>query len=344
MAPESGRAVDPSKILEDIAVEPGPDAERLARRYGYQAYMVERYIRILGGEAEELLEAMEDPSILKHTVRCNNLRVGCGWLVERLEGLGFRLRPIPWAEGSYEVLEGPRTPSIGATHEYLKGYYYLHRDPSPLIPPLNMDLKPGLEVLDACAAPGGKATYMAQIMGDTGLIVANDISLNRIRALVSNIARMGFKSIAVIRGDARRIDRILGREFPRILVDAPCSAEGYIMIDPSRKWRTSQKDLAALVRREIEILYSALKLLGEGGIAVYSTCSIAPEEGEYVVSAVLDAYRGSVEVVEPRLNMWSRGLHDIWIKGISPEVRRCIRTWPHKHGMGGSFACVLRKR
>ncbi|MEM4970619.1 MAG: RsmB/NOP family class I SAM-dependent RNA methyltransferase, partial [Sulfolobales archaeon] len=252
--------------------------------------------------------------------------------------------PLEWAVGAYEVVRSPKSPSIGATHEYLKGYYYLHRDPSPLIPPLNMDLEPGLEVLDTCAAPGGKATYIAQLIQDQGLIIANDISLNRLRALISNIARMGFKNIAVMRGDARKIHRILAKKFERILVDAPCSAEGYIMIDPSRKRKTGVKELAALVKREIEILASAIELLKSGGILVYSTCSIAPEENEYVISKILEIYDEELEIVEPRINIWSRGINDIWIKDLNPDARKCIRTWPHKHYMGGSFACVIKKK
>lgn len=163
-----------------------------------------------------------------------------------------------------------------------------------MIPPLNMDLRPGLDALDTCAAPGGKATYIAQLIGDKGLVIANDISLNRIRALVSNIARMGFRSVVVTRIDARKIDRVITRRFERILVDAPCSTEGYIMIDPSRKRKTGLRELALLVRREIEILVSALKLLDSEGILVYSTCSIAPEENEYVVSRALESFGDAV--------------------------------------------------
>jgi NOL1/NOP2/sun family putative RNA methylase len=344
MGIEAVKEITVSKILSEIEVKPSIEAEKLAERYGYLAYMVERYIRILGDDAENLLRAMEKPSILKPTVRCNQLRVNCRWLENRLRSLGFELRPLEWALGAYEVVRSPPTPSIGATHEYLKGYYYLHRDPSPLIAPLNMDLGPGLEVLDTCAAPGGKATYIAQLIEDRGLVVANDISLNRIRALVSNIARMGFRSIAVMRGDARRIHRILAKKFERILVDAPCSAEGYIMFDPSRKRKTGEKELAALVKREIEILASAIELLESGGILVYSTCSIAPEENEYVISKILRIYNKEIEIIDPRIDIWSRGIHGIWIKDLSPDVRKCIRTWPHKHHMGGSFVCILRKK
>ncbi len=333
-----------SEILGEISVEPSRHAEMLAERYGYQGYMVERYIRILGDSTEDLLRAMEDPSILKPVARCNSLRIDCNRLEKRLRNLGFETKRLEWSREAIEIHRQPGSPALGATHEYLKGYYYLHRDAAPLAPPLNMDLRPGDSVLDACAAPGGKATYIAQLIGDEGLVVANDISLDRVRSLVSNIIRMGFRSIAVTRGDARRLGEILGRRFPKILVDAPCSAEGYIMIDPSRKRRTDQRSLAMLVKRQIEILASAIEILEPGGILVYSTCSIAPEENEYVVSKVLEIYGEEISIREPRISIWLRGIDHTWIKGISPEVRKCIRTWPHIHRIGGSFLCVMERR
>jgi 16S rRNA C967 or C1407 C5-methylase (RsmB/RsmF family) len=116
------------------------------------------------------------------------------------------------------------------------------------------------------------------------------------------------------------------------------------MFDPSRKRKTGEKELAALVKREIEILASAIELLESGGILVYSTCSIAPEENEYVISKILRIYNKEIEIIDPRIDIWSRGIHGIWIKDLSTDVRKCIRTWPHKHHMGGSFVCIIRKK
>lgn len=340
----TGEIIGLREILADISIDPSPTARDLARRYGYLPYMVERYIRILGDEVIDLLNAMENPSILRPVARCNSLRIECTELERRLRRLGFKTRRLEWAPEAIEIIDQPESPSIGATHEYLKGFYYLHRDYSPLIPPLAMRLGRGQRILDSCAAPGGKATYMAQLIGDDGTIIANDISINRLRSLVSNIMRMGFKSIIVTRIDARRIHKDLRMGFERILVDAPCSAEGYIMIDPDRKRRTDQRDLAQLVKREIEILVSSLELLEPGGLLAYSTCSIAPEENEYVVSRALRHYGEEFDIVDPGLSFWSRGIMDLWIGNIDPGVSRCIRTWPHKHGAGGSFVCIIRRR
>lgn len=331
-----------SRIEKEIHVDPSEEAERLARSWGYLPYMVERYLRILGSEAFKLLRTMDDPGSLRPVVRCNSLRIGCGELASRLSSMGFRLRPVEWAPHAFEILEAPEAPAPGAVHEFLKGYYYLHRDPAPLIPVLLLALERGEELLDTCSAPGGKATYAAQLMGDEGLVLAGDISLNRLRGLVSNVLRLGLASVVVRRWDARLLHKMLGRRFPKILVDAPCSAEGYIMLDPGRKRRTGERDLALLVRRQIEILGSSISTLEPGGLLVYTVCSIAPEEGEYVVSRILDAFGEEVEILSAP-GTWDRGVEIDWIEGVSGEVVKCLRTWPHRHGMGGSFACLLRR-
>ncbi len=333
------------EILEQIRVRPSGRAVELARRYGYRAYMVERYIEILGlEEAEELLRAFEKP--LKPVVRCNDLRIGCGELAERLELLGFRLKHIPWSIHGYRVIESPRSPSIGATHEYLKGYYYVHRDAAPLIPGLLLTWG-GYRgaILDAFAAPGGKATQMAQLMRDRGLIVANDLALYRIRALIGHTVRMGYRSINVTWSNAESLPRRLGRRFKRILYDVPCSGEGTIMFDPGRKTRTTIEDLAGIVEKEIRLLEKGIQLLDDDGILAYSTCSIAPEENELVIHRILRDHP-ELRIIKPpiRLFDWDPWLPEYRGVVFPEEYRYCIRTWPHRHGMMGFTTCLLGKR
>jgi NOL1/NOP2/sun family putative RNA methylase len=333
------------EILREIYVEPSREALELALQYGYLPYMVQRYLDMLGERGTiALLKAFENP--VKPVVRTNTVLIDPRDLKRRLEALGFKLEPIPWSRESFWVIEAPESPSIGATHEYLKGLYYVHRDATSLIPVHLLMHEYVGDVLDACAAPGGKATFIAQILHERGgLVFANDLVLYRLKALVGHVARMRLENVVVTWSDARKLKDRLKRRFKRVLLDAPCSGEGRIMVDPGRKTRTSILDLAILVKREIELLYSLSDTLEPGGILAYVTCSIAPEENEYVVSKVL-SLRGDLEVIEPPLRLldYSKGLTSFGKMNFREEVENCIRIWPHIHGLFGYAICLLRKR
>lgn len=334
------------EIFRDIYVEPGGEARELALRYGYLPYMVERYIMMLGREgALQLLESFEKP--VKPVVRTNTLRIRPSELRSRLEELGFRLVEVEWAPGSFRVVEAPSSPTIGSTHEYLKGYYYVHRDVSSLLPVILLLHNYTGDVIDACAAPGGKATYMAQLLAEKGggLVYANDLVLHRLRSLIGHAMRMRLPNIVVLWSDARKLPRLLrGKLFKRGLLDAPCSGEGRIMADPGRKTRTTLLDLAILVKREIELLYAFFDLVEPGGIIAYSTCSIAPEENEYVLTKVMEL-REDAEVVEPPVKLfnYSPWLSEYGRHVFPKELSRCIRMWPHIHGSFGFTTCLLKK-
>jgi len=333
------------EIYRDIYIEPTREAYELALEYGYLPYMIQRYIDILGyKEALELIRAFEKP--VKPVVRTNTLLVTSSELKNRLQQLGFKLEEISWAQGSFWVIEKPKSPTLGATHEYLKGYYYVHRDASSLIPVLLLLYEYSGDILDACAAPGGKATYAAQILKQRGggVVYANDLVLYRLRALIGHIMRMKLDNIVVTWSDARILYSKLKRKFNRILLDSPCSGEGRISIDPSRKRKTSILDLAILVKREIELLSSLVDLLEPGGILAYVTCSIAPEENEYVVNYVIRAKSG-FKLIEPPIKLlnYSKGIIEYRNLKFSEEVENCIRLWPHIHRLFGYTICLVRR-
>jgi NOL1/NOP2/sun family putative RNA methylase len=330
-------------ILRDIYIRPSNPAKNLAEKYGYLPYMIERYIKILGfKEAEKLLEAFEKP--LKLVVRTNTLLVKPEDLKQRLIELGFKLKSISWAPEAFRVIKSPETPSIGATHEYLKGYYYVHRDAASLLPVRLLLHNFRGEVLDSCAAPGGKTTYISQLLNDEYYVYANDLVLYRLKALIGHLARMRISKVLVLWSDARKLPQLLKKRFERILLDVPCSGEGTIMFDPERKTRTKIRDLARIVKREIELLYTNIEMLKEDGILAYVTCSIAPEENEYVVYRVLNM-RNDVEIIKPPIKFFE---WDPWLKSYQhidfpSEYKYCIRLWPHKHGLIGLTTCLLRR-
>ncbi len=338
------RGVPASSILRDIQWwRCSEEARSLARRYGYLDYMVCRYEQLLGIEGTlRLLETFEKfrPRV---TIRVNTLRSSVSKVRRRLEELGFHLRPLDWCDYCLEVVRAPSYPSVGATHEYLKGLYFVYRDPAPTIPPIVLDPRPSSITVDICAAPGGKATHALQLMRDRGLLLANDKARSRIPILVSHFARLGMTSYIVTRVDARDLPRLTEMRFDYVIADVPCSAEGGIMFDPSRKTKTTVDELAKLVAREIELLASAIELAKPGGRVVYSTCSIAPEENEYVVSRVLEMFR-DVKIVNARIAIGSRGIQAIPNLSLSAEVSKCVRIWPHEHFMQGFFVCLLEKQ
>ncbi len=331
------------EILREIHVTPSKYSVRIAEKYGYLPYMVERYISILGfNEALKLLEAFEKP--LKPVIRCNPRLINCDLLKKLLENRGFKLMEITWAPGSYRVVKAPRSPSIGATHEYLKGYYYVHRDAASLVPGILLTWDYRGEILDACAAPGGKTTHMALLIGDEGRVIANDLVLYRLRALIGHLMRMRINNVVVLWSDARKLPSLIDKKFKRVLMDVPCSGEGTIMLDPGRKTRTTLKDLARIVKKEIELLDAGIELLDNDGVLAYVTCSIAPEENEYVVSKIMEI-RSDIEVVEPPVKLfeWSPWLRSYKDLEFPKELGKCIRIWPHRHGMIGFTTCLLRR-
>lgn len=314
-------------------------AKRLAERYGYLPYMVERYIDLFGAkEAEEFLRACNRP--LVKSIRCNDYLVRCDELKALLEGKGFVLKEIGWAPHGFWVLNEPF--SLGATPEYLKGYYYIQRAAS-MLPAYALQPKVGELVMDMTAAPGGKTTQIAQLMKNTGVVVAVEISRSRIKALRSHVNRMGFTNVLIIRADVSRL-RGFRERFSRTLLDAPCSGEGIIPVDPSRKRSRTLQDLRVMYRRQVELLKLAIELTARGGYIVYSTCSIAPEENELVIDTVLDSEVGeSVDVVEAGVGVGDSGLEEFRGVSFDERLRKCRRLYPHKHGTEGFFLCKLRK-
>ncbi|MCS7099569.1 MAG: RsmB/NOP family class I SAM-dependent RNA methyltransferase [Sulfolobales archaeon] len=334
-------------LLEDVrrrvSESADPTARRLASKFGYLKYMVVRYYEMLGSwdRVEELLEAFEKP--LPRAIRVNTLRFGNPReVIERLERLGYRFSKIPWEHHSYVVTKAGGV-SLGATHEFLLGGYYLYRGVASLIPPLALSPEPSDVVLDAAAAPGGKTTHIAQLMGNRGVVVAADISRERFRALRSNLERMGVENVVALRVDSRKIPEIFGEYFSKSLLDSPCTGEGIIQVDPTRKTKTLFEDLARAHRRQVELLTAVVRSTAPGGLVAYTTCSIAPEENEFTVAEVLESV-GGVRVVKPAVEVeLEPGIVDYFGIRLPEQLSLCGRTYPHTHGFEGFFVCVLEK-
>ncbi len=316
-----------------------PWAVSTAERYGYLPYMIARYVEVLGrGETLELLDANEEQ--LPETIRCNDYLIDCKALIDRLEEKGFIVRKIPFLPHGYEVLATPEKGTIGSTHEYLMGYYYI-QDPASMSVVYSLDPRPGERIIDMAAAPGGKATQILQMTRDTGLLIAVEKNPSRARALRSNLNRMRFSSYVILVADSTRDP--LPRVYPdRILVDAPSTGEGIIRKDPRRKKSRSIQDLVEIHEIQYRMLSRALELVKPGGVVVYSACTLAPEEGEVVISRLLEEHP-EADVEESGLP-GSPGIRHYFGLELDPRVSKCARFWPHRHGTEGFFICRIRRK
>ncbi len=311
------------------------EAEKLAKKYGYLKSTIERFISSFGlTETEEMLEAYKHKP--PTTIRVNTLKISVQELFEKLTNKGFKLIPCEWYANGFVVSNEPF--SLGGTIEYLSGYYFIQSKASWL-PVLLLDPKPDEIVIDMAAAPGGKATHIAQLMNNTGTLFCLDISRERIKSLRSNLGRCGIKNVICKRMDARDISD-LDLKADKILLDTPCSGEGLMAIDKSRRTARNEEDIARMVELQKQLFEAALKVLKKDGIIVYSTCSTAPEENEEIIDEMLKQHNLVVEKTE--LGNFSSGLISVQNKTYNTDLLKAIRLYPHIHKTEGFFACKLR--
>lgn len=253
-------------------------------------------------------------------------------VVERLKRLGVELEAVPFLHDGFWVASSDF--SVGATVEYLLGYYSVQEAAAQIPATLFSDLK-GKTVLDACAAPGGKTVQMADLMENTGVIVALDVNRRRLNALAYQLERCRVKNTIVYQLDARHVSK-LGIKFDRILLDVPCS--GNFATDKNWFKRRTLKDVERNAKLQRGILAEAVKVLKSGGEIVYATCSLEPEENELNMDwAVKKLGLKTVEI-----NCYGEeSPTEVFGRKLDSSIRNCRRIWPGK--TQGFFLCKLRK-
>lgn len=211
---------------------------------------------------------------------------------------------------------------------------FVIQDEAAQLVPYLLDPQPRERILDGCAAPGGKSTHIAQLMGDSGEVYAVESDSRRTLQIEENISRLGLRSVQVVHGDVRALPG--AGIFDRILIDAPCSALGIVRRNPDVKYRHASDDILRFQSGQISILSSVSARLKPGGDLVYSVCSTEPEEGEEVVLSFLQSHPdfsiigGDFDFLKPFETTAGDGL--------------CVyRTYPHRHGMDGFFFARMRK-
>ena len=333
-------------IREPVRPWPSADtdaAKALAVRHSVPEWLSRRWLDRLGAPTAELV-CEGTSGIPPVTLRVNRLKTTREAYLSRLQNAGLVAQPASVSPAGIILQDGGAIPSLP---EFEEGCFYVEDEAAQLIPPL-LDPRSDEVILDACAAPGGKATHIAELMADRGIVYAIDRKGTRLDLVRSNCARLGIKSVVPIIGDvrtpsawSRAIEASAsgtagGRPlFDRILVDAPCSGLGVLRRHPEAKWR---KDSAALERHhslQVQILGSVAPCLRPGGVLVYSTCSTEPEENEAVIeefcSAHADFRRESVASWLPP------GAQDFLTE------RGDFSTTGNRYSMDGFYAARLRK-
>ena len=205
-----------------------------------------------------------------------------------------------------------------------------------------LDVRPGMRVLDLCAAPGGKTTQLAAALQGQGLLVCNEIHPKRARILARNVERLAVANALVLNEHPQRLAERFSGFFDRILVDAPCSGEGMFRKEEAAVADWSPETVEMCARRQLEILRCAAGMLAPGGRLVYSTCTFAPQENEGTVSRFL-AEAPDFTVAAAEAPWFAPGRPD-WVENPAPGIERTFRLWPHKLNGEGHYAAVLEKR
>lgn len=316
---------------------PLPEAEKA--RAAIKPEFEKRYRHLLGSSYEDFITY--SLSYLNKSIRVNTLKIAVAELKQRLEQQNFRLFQVPWCREGFWV-KGDRT-DLGNLVEHTLGYFYI-QEAASMIPAVVLNPQPGEIVLDMCASPGSKTTQMAAMMENSGIVVANDISGDRMKPLGINLQRVGAMNVVENFGRGQQLHR-LGTKFDRILVDAPCSGTGTLRKSPDtlRIWNPLM--VRRLSNQQKPLIDTAFSLLKSGGTMVYSTCSVEPEENEGVIDWLLQKYpkEASVEEIKLDINRSSTVL-EFEKSSYSPEVRKCLRIWPQDNNTEGFFVAKISKK
>lgn len=326
-----GTAALVNAVLRRLAREGEPSlpedpVEALAIRQSHPRWLVDRWVARWGmAEAERMMEANNrtPPTVL----RVNTLRATPEAVRARLEAEGVRVEPGSLPE-SLRVASGP----FGARLRLVAEGWAYPQDEAAMVAARAVDPQPGELVVDACAAPGGKSTHLAALLGNRGRVVACDVHPKKVDAIRRLVARTGATCVEAILLDARRLGEVLPERADRVLVDAPCTGLGVIRRRPEIRWRVTPDGPTRAGELQRALLRGAMRALRPGGTLVYAVCSLEPEEGLDVV----------------QWGMASEGLEPDpfripWRGGVLEAPEGWVTLLPHVYGTDGFFIARLRR-
>lgn len=309
----------------------GAAAQRLSVQWSHPEWLVKRWLDYFGTEeTEALLRAdNEEPPLV---LRANRLKGDREALLRKLGKAGVEAVPSPWSPQGIILKTGSPVAKLPG---FAEGLFQVQGEASQLVAFL-LDPKPGERILDACAAPGGKTTHLAELMEDRGEIVATDTSARGLEKVKENVRRLGLTCVNAAHADLTQgLKGKLAGPYDRMLADVPCSGLGTLRSHPEAKWHREEKDVERLSRLQRNLLEQLHPHLKPGGVLVYSTCTLAREENEEVVE----------DFLRQRDNFALEKAADYLPDAAQQMVRgNYFLALPHRHGTDGFFAARMRKK
>jgi len=321
--------------------------EKIPRNVDVKKKFEDHYRELLGDDYEKFMNY--SLSYIRKCIRVNTLKANVVDIKKRLEER-WSLESIPWCpEGFWITYKDGKRFDIGNLIEHHLGYVYV-QEAASMIPPIVLKPEPGEMVLDICAAPGSKTTQIAMYMQNSGILVANDISGSRLRALGMNMQRCGVRNVVLTMMQEHRFKRIADSHpefrFDKILVDAPCSGTGTIRKSLRTILMWNPLGITKLSKIQKSLIEVAFNMLKPGGVMVYSTCTIEPEENEVVVSYLLEKYPNAKleDIDDKNLGIKrTRAITKFQDLKIRPEVEKCLRIHPYDNDTEGFFVARIRR-
>ena len=314
-----------------VAAQPFDDWQAaLATEYAHPRWLVEEWLDYFGREeTEALMKANNEPAPL--VLRVNSFRSSREALLTLLTKTGISAVATRWSPVGIWVKS--RSP-VDQLPGFREGLFQVQGEASQLVSYL-LSPEKGERILDACAAPGGKTTHIAELMSDTGELIALDKSEKGIERIRENVARLRLTSVRDVKSDvSHRLPPEFCNPYDRILVDAPCSGLGTLRSHPEIKWHRNETDIKRLSHLQKNIINQVVHHLKPGGVLVYSTCTLAQDENENLVEEFLEHHNEFV------LDDAASYLP----KEASSLVRGSYYTaLPHRHNTDGFFAARMRK-
>ena len=321
------RARDAGELaLPDRETEP---AQWLSVRYSVGLPIVEKLIEAYGFETAEQIAAWT-PAHREQTIRPNRGRMDAAAFEAWLDR-----QQLHWKRGlvedAYIIEDGG---DLSATEGYRRGEFSIQGQ-SAMLAAQAVGARPGMQILDACAAPGGKTCLMAERMGGSGRVYAWEVHEYRVELIRAAAKRLGLDNVRPVQRDARRCPDDMKLAMDAVLVDAPCSGLGVIADKPDIKYRQSAESLEALPGLQLSILESCAQAVKVGGLLVYATCTILPAENGDVVAAFLEKH--------PE---FAPDMDDAWLPGALKDrlENGMVQILPHRDGMEGFFIARLRRK